>query len=53
MDKLDTNYDLCFKTLQAKLNVRVLPIQISIIIDHEFVGVIDAINTRAMFWIAG
>ncbi|MGP1917794.1 MAG: elongation factor G [Candidatus Hodgkinia cicadicola] len=50
MDKLGADYDLCLETLRTKLNARVLPIQMPIIIDHEFVGVIDVINMWAMFW---
>ncbi|MGP1922977.1 MAG: elongation factor G [Candidatus Hodgkinia cicadicola] len=50
MDKLGADYDLCLETLRSKLNAHVLPIQIPITTDHEFVGVIDIINTSAMFW---
>ncbi|MGP1921654.1 MAG: hypothetical protein ACTS4Z_00085 [Candidatus Hodgkinia cicadicola] len=38
-----------FKTLQTKLTALVC-LLIPIIIDHEFVGVIDTINMLAMFW---
>ncbi|MGP1918480.1 MAG: elongation factor G [Candidatus Hodgkinia cicadicola] len=50
MDKFGSDYDLCLETLRTKLNAFVLPIQIPIIINHEFVGVIDIINMLAMFW---
>ncbi|MGP1911245.1 MAG: elongation factor G [Candidatus Hodgkinia cicadicola] len=50
MDKLGADYELCLETLRTKLNAHVLPIQMPIIINHEFVGVIDVINMWAMFW---
>ncbi|MGP1921859.1 MAG: GTP-binding protein, partial [Candidatus Hodgkinia cicadicola] len=50
MDKFGSDYDLCLETSRTKLNAFVLPVQIPITIDHEFVGVIDIINMLAMFW---
>ncbi|MGP1918418.1 MAG: GTP-binding protein, partial [Candidatus Hodgkinia cicadicola] len=50
MDKLGADYDLCLETLRTKLNACVLPIQMPIVINCEFVGVIDVINMLAMFW---
>lgn len=48
MDKVDSDYNLCLETLKTKLNARVLPIQLPIIVDHEFVGIVDIIDKVAL-----
>ncbi|MFP3039096.1 MAG: elongation factor G [Candidatus Hodgkinia cicadicola] len=50
MDKHGADYDLCLEALRTKLKARVLPVQIPIIVDCEFVGIIDVINMLALFW---
>lgn len=49
MDKHGADYDLCLEALRTKLKARVLPVQIPIIVDCEFVGIIDVINMLALF----
>lgn len=49
MDKPGSDYDLCLESLKCKLGANVLSMQIPIVRDHEFIGVVDVVNMIALF----
>jgi elongation factor G len=52
MDKIGADFDMAVKSLIEKLHAKPLPIQMPIGSEKEFVGVIDLLRMKAIYWIS-
>ncbi|BBG04649.1 MULTISPECIES: elongation factor G [Pseudonocardia] len=50
MDKLGADFYFTVRTIKDRLNATPLPLQIPIGSEHEFIGVVDLVEMRALTW---
>jgi elongation factor G len=50
LDKIGANFYMCLESIKKKLGVKPLPLQIPIGSESSFVGVIDLVEMKALYW---
>src|SRR5439155_5009354 len=50
MDKVGADFHACVQSMQDKLGVKAVPIQLPIGAESSFVGVVDLVHMRALLW---
>jgi elongation factor G len=50
MDKIGADFYMCVKSMEKKLGVTAIPLQLPIGAENEFVGMIDLITKKAYVW---